>query len=226
MLTVKFLSEGQIEKAAMQLMAGHVAKFGPVSPPVPVDEILECHLGLSFGIEDLREYGPDVLGATWLQTGRVAVDQSLDPSTFPDKEGRYRFTLAHELGHFELHAHQLRDNGQATLFTESNHPTIVCRSSAKREPIEWQADQFAAQLLMPREMVYTYWRELFGDRPYVAVDEIARLSERFGSTNRKAPTVSVARDMADHFAVSGQAMQIRLETLGLIRTKPAEPELF
>jgi len=79
---------------------------------------------------------------------------------------------------------------------------------------------------MPREMVYTHWRELFGDRPYVAVDEIARLSERFGSTNRKAPTVSVARDMADHFAVSGQAMQIRLETLGLIRTEPAEPELF
>ena len=219
---VKFLPEGKIEQAAMQLLGAYVTKFGTISPPVPVDEILECHLGYGFSIEDLTEHGPDTLGATWVKEQRVAVDESLDPTTHPDKEGRYRFTVAHELGHVDLHAHQFRDD-QGRLFDESGRPTIICRSRGKKPPIEWQADTYASYLLMPAEMVYAYWRQLFGDRPYVAAEEIAVLSQRFGNAKLTLP---VARDMADHFGVSGQAMQIRLESLKLIRIEQPDAELF
>ncbi len=225
-MKVKFFSESQIEKAAMQLLAGYAAKFGPISVPIPVDEVLECYLGLNLAIEDLSVYGEDVLGATWPREKRVAVDQSLDPSVFPHKLGRYRFTVAHELGHIDLHAHQLKDNNQSTFFGETDRPAIVCRSSSKKEPIEWQADQYAAYLLMPAEMIYPIWRDVHGDKPYVAVDEIAELSERVDAPESPTPTVSAARRMAKCFAVSGQAMQIRLESLRLIRMEPAEPELF
>lgn len=225
-MKVKFLSESQIEKAAMQLLAGYSAKFGPISAPIPVDEVLECYLGLNLDFKDLSVYGDDVLGATWPREKRVAVDQSLDPSVFPHKLGRYRFTVAHEIGHLELHAHQLRDGEQPALFGKTEGPAIVCRSGSKKEPIEWQADQYAAHLLMPADMVYPVWREVYGDKPYVAIDEIAELSQRADATEFTTPTVSVARKMAKRFEVSGQAMQIRLESLRLIRMEPAEPELF
>jgi hypothetical protein len=221
-MKVKYLSDAQIEAAASRSIAGYSGKFGPITPPVPVDEILECYYGVNFGIEDLRKYGSDVLGATWLDTNRVAVDESLDPSVYPEKEGRYRFTLAHELGHMELHSHQIMENGQGTLFDGSDRPTIICRSASNTQ-MEWQADNFAAYLLMPADMVYKFWRALFGDKPYYAAKEETTLRKLF--CNRRM-TLSVALDMADHFAVSGVAMQIRLENLKLIRHDFPETELF
>ena len=222
MMQVSYLSDAQIAAAAMRALAGYQGKFGQVHPPVPVEEILECHFGYDFAIEDLKEQGPDTLGATWMADKRVAVDQSLDPTTHPDKEGRYRFTVAHELGHVDLHAHRFKDD-QGSLFDVSGRPTIICRSGGIKPPIELQADKYAACILMPTDMVHAYWRELFGDRPYAAAEEIAELSQRYGTAQ---PTLPIARDMADHFGVSGQAMQIRLETLKLIRNQAAEPELF
>jgi Zn-dependent peptidase ImmA (M78 family) len=93
--------------------------------------------------------------------------------------------------------------------------------------MEWQADTFAGYLLMPKEMVFEKWREVQGDLdPYVAIDEIADLSARWGLAEDETPTVSAARDLAQHFRVSGQAMQIRLVGLSLILTEPPEPGLF
>jgi hypothetical protein len=221
-MQVKFLTTSQIETAAMQALAGYRARFECIHPPIPVDQILECYFDQGFSFENLLQYGPDTLGATWVQERRVAVSEDLDPTRFPEKEGRYRFTVGHELGHVDLHAHQFM-NDQGSLFDESGKPTIICRSSGKKLPIEWQADTYASYLLMPAEMVRAYWRELFGDMPYYAAEEIASLSRRF---NTSKPTLPVARDMADHFAVSGQAMQIRLENIGLIKNKAPEAELF
>ncbi len=44
------------------------------------------------------------------------IDESLDPKKNPAKEGRYRFTLAHEGGHWRLHRHLFaKDPAQASL---------------------------------------------------------------------------------------------------------------
>jgi hypothetical protein len=43
---------------------------------------------------------------------------------------------------------------QPSLFSgQDQKPDYVDRSSEKKKPVEWQADQFAAILLMPRELV-------------------------------------------------------------------------
>jgi len=227
----KYLREKDIEAATLCLLADYAKRFGVVErPPIPVEPILESHLDLQFSLDDLSKMLdiPDVLGATWILDRRVVIDQTLDPSEHPKKEGRYRFTVAHEIGHWELHRHAyLGEARQGGLFGQVAKPSIVCRARSKKDPLEWQADTFAGYLLMPKEMVFQAWREVQGGLdPYVAVDEISDLSARWGLAEDETPTVSAARDLAQRFQVSGQAMQIRLVGLGLILTKTPEPGLF
>lgn len=171
---------------------------------------------------------PDVLGATWIQEKKVLIDSSLDPTINSSMEGRYRFTIGHELGHWELHRHLfLKDPRQTSLFEIIKEPSIVCRKRDKKVPMEWQADCFAGHLLMPKDMIFNVWEETSGSlAPYLATDEIADLSTRFSLDEENTPTVEVARNIAKDFHVSGQAMQIRLIGLGLIRTEAPIPGLL
>ena len=85
----------------------------------------------------------------FLRRGRIVIDESLDPEENPSKEGRYRFTLAHEGGgHWRLHRHLFaNDPAQALLFGGPATPSVVCRSSQAKERVEWQADFYASCLL-------------------------------------------------------------------------------
>ncbi len=227
--TNDFIPKETIEAGTLALLADYGRKYGlTVTPPVPVEEIVEAYLGLTFYVVDLPRLldVPNVLGGTWFQTREVKIDQSLDPDVFPDKLGRYRFTIAHEIGHWELHRHIfLSGQGQVAMFAGEDQP-VICRSD-DRSQLEWQADSFAGHLLMPKEMVYTQWEAMHGSRaPYIAIDEIADMKARWGLGEDDRPTVEIARQMAPVFEISAQAMQIRLINLGLIRTKVPEPGLF
>ena len=228
-MKVKYLPVTDIENATLCLLAEYGKKFGRVErPPVPVEEVLECHLELQFGFDDLPTVleTPDALGALYINERKVAVDQSLDPEVHPSGEGRYRFTVTHEVGHWELHRDRfLSSEGQAAMFAGEDRP-VVCRSN-DRSSLEWQADSFAGYLLLPKDMVFDQWEAMRGNRePYIAIDEIEDLKARWGLADDDRPTVEVARQMAPVFEVSAQAMQIRLIELGLIRTRMPEPGLF
>ena len=148
-------------------------------------------------------------------------------------EGRYRFTLAHEGGgHWRLHRRYFNVNpGQAVLFEGPVPPSVICRSSQAKEPVEWQADFYASCLLMPRKLVFAEWEEMFPDRkqrviqPSVPVShpfvEVARMSLILGSKPLWTESVDealdrVAQPLAEKFLVSPIAMRIRLEKLGLL----------
>ncbi len=207
-MKVGYLLTDEIEAAAAATLNSYGRRFGKiVAPPVPVDEILECDLKLDFGLEDLKvDFGPDALGALWAGERRVRVDASLDPILFPEKEGRYRFTVGHEIGHWQLHRHLfIADADQGSLFDEPSEPSVVCRSGSGKPPIEWQADAFSARLLMPKEMLTRAWAEAKGGR----VPALRR--ER-----RHNPTGAAVERTARVFGVSTQAMRIRLIDLGLI----------
>ena len=91
---VPFLTDKAIEQEAIVLLAEYGEQYKPiVVPPIPIDEIIELHLKLKFEVHDLQQlfHLPDVDGAIWLNEGRLAVDQNLDPSTNPRRLGRYRF---------------------------------------------------------------------------------------------------------------------------------------
>ena len=141
-----------------------------IAPPIPIEDIVEKHLKLGIEFDDMhRLFGvprsglgldPDILGAIFFDERRIVIDESLDPEENPSKEGRYRFTLAHEGGgHWRLHRHLFaKDPAQVSLFDEPAAPSVVCRSSQAKEPVEWQADFYASCLLMPRKLVMAAWR--------------------------------------------------------------------
>ncbi len=232
-MRVDYLPKSRIEAAAMQLLGKYGQKFSEItSCPIPIEEIVECHLDLTFDFDDLAaQFGScDVLGASWLEDKRVIIDQSLDPDIYPEKEGRYRFTVAHEVGHWVLHAPKvLAKKRQPSLFGDKdNEPSIVCRSSQRKEPAEWQADYFAGHLLMPTEFVQTQWRKLTGGfAPENVADEILELREAYSMGEQgQDPACIAAKEMAKLFNVSAQAMQIRLKDIGLLKTSHEPQGLF
>lgn len=222
---VRFLGKRRIDFEAARLWAEfQLARRTELVPPVPVDELLELHCGLTLEVTNLCEQlgEEDVLGAIWFERREVVIDHQLDPEMFPEREGRYRFTLAHELGHWQLHR---REQGQARR--QAGRPAFICRSSS-RERVEWQADYFAACLLLPRPLVYRAWRELNGGRATCVAQFAAARADivqeeflRRGQiplTTREEDNYlldAAAQPLAEQFGVSPTAMRIRLEELGL-----------
>ena len=104
---VPFLAEEAIERDAAALLAEYEHARGvALVPPIPVEDIIEKHLKLRIEFDDMhaRHNIPrigrgktDILGAIY-GDGSIFIDESLDPDENPSKEGRYRFTLAHEGG--------------------------------------------------------------------------------------------------------------------------------
>ncbi|MCG3127355.1 MAG: hypothetical protein CHACPFDD_02214 [Phycisphaerae bacterium] len=221
---VPFLPKQHIEREAELVLAEYADSHGAItSPPVPIDEIVDVHLKLVIEFHDMRELFPfgDVHGAIWMRDQRIGVDQSLDPSTNPRKRGRYHFTLAHEAGHWRLHRkYYLEDVAQGRLFGEDlAKPAYVCRSSDKR-PVEWQADQFAASLLMPRKLVYAAWTAWRGNANAVAVTELRGAGAGSVSLTDEKLMEDFCRPLAERFQVSPEAMRIKLNDLELlVRTR-------
>jgi len=233
---VPYLQEEQIERDAAALLADfEQARRVKIERAVPIEDIVEKHLKLGIEFDDMHRLlnhprsgpgpDPDILGAIFFDQRRIVVDESLDPEENPNKEGRYRFTLAHEGGgHWLLHRHLFaKASDQVSFFAEAPAPSVVCRSSQAKEPIEWQADFYASCLLMPRKLVMAAWDDMFPDRkprvvaPAVPVDhpfiEIRRVTRSEADDDILD---RVARPLATQFLVSPIAMRIRLEKLGLL----------
>jgi hypothetical protein len=228
---VAYLRETQIESAALRLLMAYHQKFNiALAPPIPADEVLESHLGFDLDFDSLpRTPGQSAtLGAIWVSKREARIDESLDPSIYPAMEGRYRFTVAHEIGHWELHRGLLLNRGlQGVLFEAAPEPPVICRANGNADPMEWQANQFAAYFLMPRDLVVQAWQARRPDmEPYVAADEIADLRARWDLTQNNVPVLDISRDLAREFRVSGQAMQIRLLKMGVVLPRKEQQGLF
>lgn len=229
-MKARFLPELEIETAALKTLDSYGRRFDEVTkPPVPVEEVLECDLELDFGLDDLvgSGLGEDVLGAMWAAEQRVRIDSSLDPTEFPEKEGRYRFTVAHEVGHWQLHRHLfLAHMAQDSLFGASE-PSVICRAGLpNKPPIEWQADAFAALLLMPRHMVVRAWEELRGVSNPIFIEENAPLTSAGRRRFRLGPAEAIVCELSSTFKVSPQAMKIRLRNIGLLRDHARANSMF
>jgi hypothetical protein len=132
-IPVPYLSDEVIERDAAALLAEYAQARGvTVKPPIPIEDIVEKHLKLRFEFDDTHklfgiprdpECDADILGAIFFDEARIVIDESLDPEENPAKEGRFRFTLAHEGGgHWRLHRHLFGKD--PTLFGGSAAPSI------------------------------------------------------------------------------------------------------
>ena len=245
-IKVKYLTEDEIEKDAKLLLAEYEDTIGePIKLPVPVDDIATSHLALRLGFYDLNRpmlrSQPDILGAILIEEELVLIDSHLNPKNNPSMLGRYRFTVAHEIGHFRLHrSYVARDANQTFLFETSTEPAVICRASEEHEPIEWQANFFGACLLMPRRRVHDEWKECLGRTRPLLLSELrpnGKVMMRAQSMiyepgRNEAGAVDdalfeeVAKPIARRFGVSPQAMRLRLEKLGLLLRQAPQPALL
>lgn len=234
---LRFLKDQEFEDEATILLAEYGRERGAVTaPPIPIDEIVEIYLELQLTFDDMQQlFGvDDVHGALWVKTRRVGIDHHLDPTENPSMLGRYRFTLAHEAGHWRLHRHLFQGNAnQRSLLPEnSDRPEYICRSSDS-EPIEYQANRFASCLLMPKEMVKRVWHEWRGNMGPIYLDDLraqyqsnmsskhlCRGGSKLGDdAETKILFEQASRPLAEKFEVSTEAMRIRLESLGFLLRK-------
>jgi Zn-dependent peptidase ImmA (M78 family) len=249
-LQVQYLSEDEIEQDAELLLTEYEETAGaPIKLPVPVADITTYHLALQLGFADLHQTlgipmlrdQPDILGAIWVDKESVLIDRSLDPEENPSMLGRYRFSVGHEIGHWRLHrAYVAKDANQTSLFESPSKPTVICRSSQSKEPVEWQADFYSSSLLMPRRRVYDQWEECLGrTRPLLLSDlrpngQVMMRAQTLIYQQGRNESVAiddalfedVAKPIARRFGVSPAAMRIRLERLGLLlRQVPRQTSL-
>ena len=138
------LSADHIERKAADLLADYYQGCDRQEKlPVPVEVIAEQYLGYDIDIVDDGLFSdPDYLGGIIFDRNLIQVNAAVEAN-----EGRYNFTLAHEIGHHVLH----RD---IYLAARDDQPCeILCREMGEKPLIEYQADRFAAALLMPAEAV-------------------------------------------------------------------------
>lgn len=171
--------------------------------PIPVDAIAEFHLRYELGFENLEtEFGyRDTIGFINFENKQIWIDSSMEPGSATANEGRYLFTLSHEIGHDQLHRPYFEARHfQQNLFDKPDL-TIMCRDAQKKEALEDQADSFASALLMPEVLIRQHFKDI--------------LSQLEFSMNHWALEDRVTTELCSRFLASRQAMGIRLNQLKL-----------
>jgi Zn-dependent peptidase ImmA (M78 family) len=220
-MNVRWLPKDFIASGSSNLLGGYEQLVGhPVHPPIPVEDIIERHLGLSLSFEDLeaRLGMEDVLGATFVRSKTISINERL----LEDKsEGRMMFTCAHETGHWVLHRHMIEQTNRRGVPGDG----IICRTKDARLPVEWQADYFASCLLMPEQEVKGAFSQVWNEKEMV----LDNVRSRLGGTAvcidpcvKNWPFIAdTVREAGGFSNVSKEAMIIRLRELGLVRNKTA-----
>lgn len=150
--------------------------------PINIDKIIK-HQGLN-----IVPYDEDGV------SGILMIEQNSATIGYAKHESpqRQRFTKAHELGHFMLHR-------GGNLFIDRDFKTMYRPSSTNAPSTEWQeweANEFAACILMPEHLVN---------------EEMKKIQIDYADDS----TTSWIEQLAKKFGVSVSAMSIRISRLGL-----------
>ena len=127
----------RIEKQAMELLR----KADAVTVPVPLERVTQ-YLQLE---TEAAALGDDVSGLLVITGARGLIGYNSEQSRV-----RQRFTVAHEVGHYVLHS------DKEGLFIDKQYTAVFKRdqnSSTGEDLREIQANQFAAALLMPEDLL-------------------------------------------------------------------------
>lgn len=131
------MSRPYVDPRAGALLDRYLATFGGPDVPVPVESIAEDLLGLRISERD----GLACSGLLVPARREILVNAR----EAAESEGRKRFTIAHELGHWVCQV------------LEGRWLPVFCRAveapNGKNPPEEREANVFAAELLMPEAAV-------------------------------------------------------------------------
>ena len=162
----------------------------PLKWPLDAGHLAEA-LGLDMDCGGIQPDEQGVIAAMILPIERKIV---MNENTLELPKGFEESSIAHEIGHWELHIDQnavsrfvelhnngeLQNNGVAT-----DIEPFLCRSASTQQGIEWQAQHFAGCLLMPqfkledvkRGRNLTKWSHLYAMKDELGVT-ISNLTNR------------------------------------------------
>lgn len=142
MLGLQTLKKPEYQKAKMAAL-GVLADFGITEPPVdPV--LIARQLGVSVHFVAFDRSAEDVSGFYDADENAIYVNKDELPL-------RQTFTVAHELGHKILHEEWAKS---------SNYKVLMRDANGAEDPIEKEANVFAANLLVPRKFLDAYHNAL------------------------------------------------------------------
>ncbi len=163
------------------------------TPPIKIEEIIRF---LSIDISEKPDFRKIKI------TGNISVKNGIPKIWINPMQNnmieRKRFTLAHELGHYILHIAP-----ENKLDEEINDEKIVYNRSDNWDYIEMQANNFAAQLLMPSDLI---------------LEEAEKILSTYKFNNNQSMNNSdLIEKLAKIFQVSLSAMEFRLASLGVTK---------
>lgn len=175
-----FIPPARLDARAAELWRTHRLEIG-----FDADDLVD-KLDLGLVWDDVPENGGPVILGLLDPNDRVVVLNQRHLAELEANGGRLRrFTVAHEIGHWLLHADAAR-SGTLSLLQDGR---VWCRTGS-RDPVERQADMFAGRLLIPQDLLR---------------------AELPGTDWHGWPIVY---RLADRFVVSATAMMVRLSELG------------
>lgn len=167
----------QIQRSAEKLLG----LLETIEVPIPIERLAQLRGARIRYVPN----ADDISGVLFREDGHAIVGVNALHSTT-----RQRFTIAHELGHLELH-----EDGEVHIDRGFRVYSRDQRSSEATDIREMEANAFAAEVLIPSKLLEKDLARLTLD--YEDDEDIRRLAERY--------------------KVSPQAMTFRLTNLGLLR---------
>lgn len=153
-------------------------------PPVPVEQIAR----IAGAVVSYQPFDSDDISGLLYRSAKSAPVIGVNSA---NAKVRQRFTIAHELGHLHLHT------GHSLILERQMHVNFRDATSATTSNSEEaEANHFAAELLMPRNLLEKSIASLLAGRPL--------------------PDAAIVAKLAQRFEVSRQAMEFRLASLGLL----------
>ena len=200
--TVNWSSRDEIRSQAERILNEHHPSR---TLPIPVDNIVDVKLNFDIVTIHGLKRNFDWDGFLAIGSDEIYVDEFIYENS--NYETRYRFTLAHELGHIVLH----RDVFEAVKIT-----SFAVYKEFDGSLKQWQkhrmdseANQFAAYLLIPDDQLATAFAAVEpGLRDNVSEARRQGLSPPYDEFVRGSAAAELHRD----FHVSSMCMRIRLET--------------
>jgi len=162
-----------------------------MSPPIDLSPIIK-----ELNIKILKNFDTNNIhniGYIKVENNDIIIWINPLKNLYPTRE---RFTIAHELGHLFLHIAPNNINAEF----EDTEENLMRNNYWNFQ--EYEANNFAARLLMPKELILTYANKLYNQ--YKIEHSSLPTKEEF------------IKIMAEVFNVSKTAMEYRLKNIGII----------
>ena len=145
-----------IKNQAMVFLHRYYRETGSkIKFPIELEKMAKF-LGYEICFKDLPE---DVNALTDMVSDKIIISQMIQPDKFPGMRGRYKFTLAHEIAHIVLHR---REYKKVYFRCKTKGDFTELANLVQKQDYEKEAEIFAGNLLLPRDLLKKEFHKRFG----------------------------------------------------------------